>query len=385
MHRRLRELAAAMAAVSAVLPLSGCEFDSTAVDRSTPIPVIHAVLNPGANDYVVLVEEVLTGRVNLDDHAPFDVNDPIRTGVGIPISGAVVMISDDHGGSAIGVEGGGGTGVYHFSNGGTHSAALALVPGERYYLRVETPRGDVVTGATTIPAFVEAPVIGGVSPFNRETDTLRLQWPEVPTARRILVRIESPFGPFSLFDVESPFLVPGDLRNFWRVEVPPVFIPGFSQQLLVSAVDSNYYDYYRSGNDPFTGRGLINRLSGGIGVFGSLVPISALGIDVTATLDKPFEGTFVKIEGGSTAPPRMTIYQAGGADGVVQLSGRYLPTPGVDPLPLIGILQGNRVAIALLRTNTLADTVMTMRGTFIEREYDLRNMATLERLIYRPN
>ena len=384
MRRRVRGLAAGMAAVAAVLSAAACEFDATAVDRSTPLPVVHAVLNPGANEYVVLVEEVLSGRVNLDEHAPFDVNDPIRTGVGIPINGAVVTISDDHGGQAVGVEGAGGTGVYHFSNGGTHSAALALVPGERYHLRVVTPRGDVVTGHTTIPTFVESPVIGGISPFNRETDTVRLQWPDVPTARRILVRIESPFGPFSLFENDSPFQVPGNLRNFWRIEVPPVFIPGFSQQLLVSAVDSNYYDYYRSGNDPFTGRGLINRLSGGLGVFGSLVPISALGIDVTATVDKPFEGTFRKFEGGSTAPPLMTIYQVGGADGVIQLSGRYVPAPGVDPLPLIGILDRSRVAIALLRTNTLADTVLTLRGTFAGQEYDLRNVATLERLIYRP-
>lgn len=384
MRRPGRGVAAEAAAIAVLLSTVACEFDATAVDRSTPIAVVHAVLNPGANDYVVLVEEVLSGRVTVDEDVPFDVNDPIRTGVGVPISGAVVTISDAHGGAAVGVEGGGGTGVYHFSNGGAHSAALALVPGERYHLRVVTPRGDVVTGHTRIPAFDESPVIGSVSPFNRETDTLRLQWPAVPTARRILVRIESPFGPFSLFETASPFLVPGELRNFWRIEVPPVFIPGFAQQLLVSAVDSNYFDYYRSGNDPFTGSGLINRLSGGIGVFGSLVPISALGIDVTATVDKPFEGRFVKYEGGSTAPPEMTLYQVGGADGVTQLSGRYVPTPGGDPLPLIGLLEGNRVALALLRTNTLADTVLTLRGTFADREYDLRNMATLERLIYRP-
>ena len=47
--------------------------------------------------------------------------------------------------------------------------------------------------------------------------------------------------------------------------------PGFRQDVLVAAVDSNFYDYYRTNNDPFTGAGIISRLTGGLGLFGSLV------------------------------------------------------------------------------------------------------------------
>jgi hypothetical protein len=34
--------------------------------------------------------------------------------------------------------------------------------------------------------------------------------------------------------------------------------------------DTNYYDFVRSRSDPFTGRGFLNHLEGGIGVFGSV-------------------------------------------------------------------------------------------------------------------
>ena len=40
----------------------------------------------------------------------------------------------------------------------------------------------------------------------------------------------------------------------------------------VLTVDSNYFDFVRSGSDPITGRGFLNHLEGGIGVFGSVAP-----------------------------------------------------------------------------------------------------------------
>ena len=383
MRRGWRSIAPITAALGAALSAAACEFDATDVDRSTPLPVVHAVLNPGANDYVVLVEELLSGRVTLDEDVPFDVNDPIRTGMGVPVSGAIVRISDDDGNQATGVEGANLTGVYHFSNGGTHSAALALVPGQRYHLHITTPRGDVVTGVTTIPTHTESPVLEGISPFNRETDTVRLQWPAVPTAKRIMVRVESPFGPFALFVQDSPMALPGNLRSFFRIELPPVFVPGFTQQVLVSAVDSNVYDYYRSGNDPFTGRGIINRLSGGIGLFGALVPLSAVAVDVTATIDKPFEGEFRLVEQSATAPPRIILYEVARTGPVIQLSGRYVRDAGLDQLPIIGTLNGSRITLALLRTTTLADTALTLRGTFAGDSLDVIATPQLERLVYR--
>jgi hypothetical protein len=43
---------------------------------------------------------------------------------------------------------------------------------------------------------------------------------------------------------------------------------------MVAAVDTNYYQYYRVPGDPFT-PAVPSRLTGGLGVFGSVVPVYA--------------------------------------------------------------------------------------------------------------
>lgn len=58
------------------------------------------------------------------------------------------------------------------------------------------------------------------------------------------------------------------------------FTTGLTHQLVVSAVDANYYDYYRRNSDPFTAVGVSNHLEGGIAVFGSIVEIDRLAIVV---------------------------------------------------------------------------------------------------------
>ena len=94
-----------------------------------------------------------------------------------------------------------------------------------------------------------------------------------PRARSYFVRVESPFGPFFLFTDSTAIRLTGDLRNIFAGDFQHVFIPGFRQDVFVGAVDSNFYDYYRTQNDPFTGAGIINRVNGGIGLFGSIVSI----------------------------------------------------------------------------------------------------------------
>ena len=48
----------------------------------------------------------------------------------------------------------------------------------------------------------------------------------------------------------------------------------------MSAVDSNYYDYYSRSADFFTGVGPVNHLSGGVGVFGSIVELKVRNVAV---------------------------------------------------------------------------------------------------------
>ena len=88
-----------------------------------------------------------------------------------------------------------------------------------------------------------------------------------------------------------------------------VFRAGRHYRLTVAATDTNFFDFARSQNNRVTGRGFINRLTGGVGVFGSLV---ATGIHITAIgeTDDPREGVY-RLEGvvqGVTIDAVLTVY-----------------------------------------------------------------------------
>jgi hypothetical protein len=51
-----------------------------------------------------------------------------------------------------------------------------------------------------------------------------------------------------------------------------VFPPGDDVDIIVNAVDANYYDYYRAQSDPFAGPPPAH-LTGAVGVFGSIAPV----------------------------------------------------------------------------------------------------------------
>ena len=91
--------------------------------------------------------------------------------------------------------------------------------------------------------------------FNRDHDMLIVSVDAVAERASYAVRVESPFGPFFLFTDSTRVRFTGDLRNLFAGDLQRVFIPGFRQDIIVAAVDSNFYDYYRTNNDPFTGAG----------------------------------------------------------------------------------------------------------------------------------
>ena len=59
----------------------------------------------------------------------------------------------------------------------------------------------------------------------------------------------------------------------------------------MAALDTNYFDFTRSITNPLTGRGFINHLSGGIGVFGSIAPVT-YELRVTAPQTDAREGIY---------------------------------------------------------------------------------------------
>lgn len=372
MRREIRRPIALLASCAALATVA-CTFDQQSVAVQPPQIVVHAVLDPGGSEQEVLVERTLSGTVDIPKNQRFDPDDPINTGGGIPVSGAEVTVSGPTGifhgieAPAPGHPSSYATGRYILSSGTIQSGArVPLIPGGRYALEVRTPDGTVVTGTTVIPqstAFIPG---SRLDPFNRDRDSLRLTWREVGAARSYLVRIETPFGPFLLFSDSTHLTLPGDLRNFFSTSLQRTFIPGFRQRVSLAAVDSNYYDYYRSRNDPFTGSGIINRLQGGIGLFGSAVSINARTLDVTQNAREPaFEGTYEVTTTPTLSRP------------VADLLRIYVETPG-DPAALSGwftrnrnsgVLEGmigtrtnGRVVLEFLENQSSVDTVAVFAG-----------------------
>jgi hypothetical protein len=359
--------------VLAMLGVVGCKFDEKTVAVQAPQVVVHAVLDPGANFQQVLVERTLTGTVDVRDDQRFDPQDPINSGGGIPIGDCSISVSGPDG-VFIGEEvlPIGRPFNYHSGRYLLHlprdplGSSVPLRPGARYALRVVTPDGTVVTGTTVIP--VAYPDLGGspVVPFNRDRDSVHFAWSDVPGARSFLLRAESPFGPFLLFTDSTTVTLRGDLRNYFASSLERVFIPGFRQRVTVAAVDTNYFDYYRTRNDPFTGAGIINRLQGGIGLFGAAVSIAGRNIDVVQDSRDP------TIEGVWEADPT-NLANAG----LVQSFRIYVETPG-EPAALSGwytrfsnpgVLEGmvgtrvnGRIVLKLLSNQSAADTVTVFSG-----------------------
>lgn len=357
------------AALVAAALAAACDLGTVTVPRTAPSIVVHGVLNASAPNQVVLVERTLTGTITIPD-TTFNPNDPIVSAGGIPVSGATVEIVDSAGAAFTGIEdktvlaNGQGAGVYRVPLAGS-----ALRLGDRYQLRVHTPDGIDLTAFTRVPR-PDVSSTGGLSrTFNRDHDTLLVGWQAAGATRAYALRVESPFGPFFLFTDSLRFTLSGDIRNLFADQLQHVFIPGFRQDLLVAAVDSNFFDYYRTNNDPFTGTGIISRVSGGLGLFGSMVILSSGTLNVTADQADPIEGRYrASAAPDPSTPAIITLYvesPAARAGLPASLSGRYVTAgPAAHADGLIGQMNGTSVSFALLANQLITDTVDVFTGQF---------------------
>jgi hypothetical protein len=356
-------------AIVATLFVTACELATVTVPRTTPTVVVHAVLNPSATTQVVLLERTLTGAATVPD-TTFDANDPIVSAGGIPITGATVDIVDSNGVAVRAKEdltvlaNGKGAGVYRVPINGT-----SLIMGGRYQLRVHTLQGESVSAFTRIPlALVRA--TGGLSrTINRDHDTLVVRWNTIPATRAYMVRVESPFGPFFVFTDSTAVRLTGDVRNIFAGDLQRLFIPGFRQDINVGAVDPNFYDYYRTNNDPFTGSGIISHIEGGTGVFGSLVLLTTGTLQVIADQTEPGEGryrlTTVPGQPGNTFASQFQLYiesKPARADLPTALSGRYTTNGRTDGI--VGTRVGPTVSLVLVNNQLAWDTVDVFSGDF---------------------
>ena len=358
---------------------SACQFDAITVPQGRERPVVHAVLNPWAQDQLVLLERTLTGRVTVNDDMDYDRTNPIVSAGGIPISDARVVLYTSEGDSAVAVEDlrvrGTGAGVYRIANsavprddGSQTLQAIRIAPGRTYRLRITTPTGDTVTGETTLPMTQAVAPQESNRSFNRDTDTLRLFWDPVPLAQRYLIRIESPWGPMFLFTDALEARLPGSLRNVFQENLPSVFLPGFRSTVSLAAVDANYFDYFRSANDPFTGTGLINKLQGAVGVFGSVTELYSYRLSVSANLDDPFEGWYEINRDRPGAPPlAIKLYIESQAGRFTFLTGEQFGSSLMPAGSVIGLKSGSDVSLAFLQfsSDVSRDTLAVFAGNVV--------------------
>jgi len=352
---------------------AGCEIDRTAIPRTDPQLALHGVLSVTASSQVVLLERTRTGRVSLVA-PPFDIGDPVVSDEGIAETGAQMTLVWPDGTTSIAKEDnttrsdGKGQGIYRFAIAGSQLQRNAT-----YRLTVRTTKNEVLTAETSVPGGDPATVASSGT-MDRSRDTLVITWPATPGARSYFVRVETPLGPRSFFTEGTQVQLPGLLRNTERDELPHVFFPGFAQAVTVSAVDSNYYDWYRTHNDELSGEGLINRVSGGLGVFGSLVRLRFDSLTIVAPQTRPVEGHYqfygTQVEALGTRYLSFDIYvesPAARSDQSDALSGRYQPRPRIDysGCPICGFLgtaRDGHVELALLKDWSGADTVEVFNG-----------------------
>jgi Domain of unknown function (DUF4249) len=226
------------------------------VTPSANVVVVHAVLNAAVRDQYVIVQTTDGGL------AP-------------PVTGATVIVATPDGRALVADEVRDSANVivsgYPMYRISLDRYGLTLVPGATYRLDITLPDGRKVSGSTTMPASTPRAVLGLPPSFSRATDTLALAWSPVAGAAAYEVSISSEWASFNAF-ADTALVLKGDVRNSGG---SAIFVSGVVSQIVVSAVDANYYDYYRRASDPLTGSGPIMRLTGAVGVFGSIVPIAS--------------------------------------------------------------------------------------------------------------
>jgi Domain of unknown function (DUF4249) len=253
----------------AAVCLAACVED-TAVTPTAHALLVHAVLDAGARDQWVIVQAT----------------DGSFAGQ-IAVAGATVIMTLPNGATVVAAEERDGnvaegmqqqpvvSPVYHFA---LDRLGIALVPGRTYQLRVVVPDGRAVTGRTTIPNAIPVSVGRDTTAFDWRHDTLTADLARVPGAARYETNIAfASGGSLSSVFSDTAVSIPGTLSVFSLVANSGA---GASARVVISAVDSAYYAYYRRSADPLTGIGTDGNLTGALGVFGAVVAVKRFALIV---------------------------------------------------------------------------------------------------------
>ena len=294
--RRRRTCASLLLGLGLTVGALGCDTPAPTVPAPPPRLVVHGVLDPRAVTQVVMLQESRAFRSPLPS-GTYDPNDPIVTWGEIPVSNARVVLYAANGDSAVGAEdhtlspGGKGAGVYRFWSSSIvappASAAGAFMPihqGERYRLRI-TSKFGVAQGTTLVPRSNRSLESDDrFLQFDLTRDTLRMRAAQV-SAAGYLYRDEMgqeliTFNDRYRRDLERQLILPSANDDWAFAFERELFTVGSSHVLSVTAVDSNFFDYYATAFDPFESRSDQTALTGAAGLFGSVLQLYVIGVDI---------------------------------------------------------------------------------------------------------
>lgn len=306
---------------TAVAAVGGCELSEVVLPSSEPVVVVQAIMRPDLNQQWVVVESSLTGddpRQSTPGEIPIDRPQTPIADATVTIENLNSLLGDRCGSSVTFARDTQGRGIRPVD--GLYWAppgCPTMQPGDTLVLRVDA-LGVVVTGQTIVAGAQQMLLHQGdttvVLPgpeleFNRDTDTLEAEIQplfgralQIDVRRRPLLASTRRLRVVSLFVDSTAVTIPGDLVDLFEPGTgDDVFRAGRFYDLSVAFTDQNYFDFVRSFNGDLSGRGFINHLDGGLGVFGSLVA-ETNPLRVIAELDDPREGTY-RVQGMVGAIP----------------------------------------------------------------------------------
>ena len=271
----------AFVAVAAVVGITACGLPEKTIGPEARHVVVHAVLDLGAKDSWVRLSYSDRPQDNYNDSAFRQAIVTITTPEGIVMTGRRDSVYESYSKQYYAIPGFRVTPADY---------GITLKGGATYSLSIHTQAGEVVTGVTTVPSAKPVALSRG-DLFHWRTDTLRLRWTPVNGAAAYFLSIDgveeynidathrdtSYRSRYSRFAF-GPIDLPGTAKDQFDgsdIFGPDYYSPsGFDVAAVVAAVDTNYYQYYRRPGDPFA-PALPSHLTGGLGVFGSIVPIYA--------------------------------------------------------------------------------------------------------------
>lgn len=257
------------------IALGACTFPEQPLPPGARAYVVHAILDPSQRYQVIHLS--ITDGSDLGPRELDDADVSISTPDGTRLVARQDSSRDSTGKAIAPLQ------TYRID---LQATGASLTPGQTYTLRVVIGNSDPITGATTIPGATPVPM-NEPENFIKSRDTLRLSWNKAAGARTYEVQVWSVqtytyYSTYTYTDLrysafaDTSVTLAGTAKTWTDDDIFPWSYPDSyskaSSRVQVFAVDDNYYEYYRLLGDPFIGAAP-SRLHGGLGVFGSVVPV----------------------------------------------------------------------------------------------------------------